>query len=193
MNSTTPTSSTTPMSPRWSLGWRCLVSLWLLYHAAGLLVSPASIPPSSQFVRNAWVFFGPYLQFMYMNQGHHFFAPDPGPSTLVSYEVERANGTTVSGRIPNLDIQPRLLYHRHFMLTESLGAYEGDERLQPLLVRALARQLCREHEGDAITLTKVTHMLPTMDWLRAGERIDDPSLYQEQPLGRFEWSDFSQP
>lgn len=187
-----PSVPTTPV--RWWKSpktWKVLVSLWLGYHFAGLIISPSSIPPSSQLVRNSWVYVGPYLQFLYMNQGHHFFAPDPGSSTLVRYTVEKADGTTMEGRIPNRQIFPRLLYHRHFMLTESIATYEEDQRIYPLLVRALARELCRENHGTAITMSRVTHLLPTKEWIRAGERIDDPSLYEEQPLGRFEWADFS--
>ena len=170
---------------------KALVSCWLCYHFAGLIISPASIPPSSDLVRSSWRFFGPYLQLLYMNQGHHFFAPDPGASTLVGYSVERPDGTTIEGRMPNHAIFPRLLYHRHFMLTESIAAHEDDERIHTLLVRALARELCREHGGNAITLSRITHLLPSTEWIRAGERIDDPTHYEEQPLGRFEWSDFS--
>lgn len=194
--SPTPTPpSAAPPSQRSGAGrrwWKSLVSLWLCYHFAGLIISPASIPPSSDLVRNSWRFFGPYLQLLSMNQGHHFFAPDPGASTLVGFTVEQPGGTTVEGRLPNREISPRLLYHRHFMLTESLATYEDDERIHSLLVRALARELCREHGGTAISLSRITHMLPSTEWIRAGERIDDPTLYEEQPLGRFEWSDFSE-
>ena len=188
-----PLSAASPgnRSGRGQLWWKGLVSLWLCYHFAGLIISPASIPPSSDLVRSSWRFFGPYLQLLYMNQGHHFFAPDPGASTLVRYTVELPGGNTVEGRLPNREISPRLLYHRHFMLTESIATFEDDERIHPLLVRALARELCREHGGTAISLSRITHLLPSQEWIRAGERIDDPTLYEEQPLGRFEWSDFS--
>lgn len=185
-----------PVETAWwkrSSTWKTLASVWIVYHFLGLFVSPSSIPPSSATVRNSWGLFGPYLQFMYMNHGHHFFAPDPGASTLVRYVVERPDGQTIEGKIPNRQIFPRLLYHRHFMLTESLASSEDNERVNQLLVRALARQLCRENGGAAITMSRVTHLLPTMEWIRAGERIDDPSLYEEQPLGRFEWADFSNP
>ena len=184
-----------PAGPQsdWKTWFKCVVSLWICYHLAGLVISPASIPPSSDLVRGSWPYVGPYLQFLSMNQGHHFFAPDPGPSTLIRYTVERANGTRVAGILPNRETFPRLLYHRHFMLTESVAALEEeDQRTHSLLVRALARELCQEHGGEAISLSRVTHLLPTPEWFRAGERIDDPSLYEVKPLGRFEWSDFSE-
>jgi hypothetical protein len=61
---------------------------------------------------------------MYLNHGYAFFAPDPGPNHLVDYKVEFADGRpAVSGRFPDLSKErPRLLYHRHFMLSEALNS-----------------------------------------------------------------------
>jgi hypothetical protein len=170
-----------------------VISVWLVYHLLGLIVAPASIPPSSELVQSSWVIFGPYLQVLNMNQGNHFFAPDPGASTIVRYKAERADGSIVEGQIPHRGISPRLMYHRHFMLTESLGATDvEDTRVRPLLVRAMARQLCRELDARAITLTQTVHLLPSMQWRRAGRSGEDPEMYQEIPLGRFLASDFEQ-
>lgn len=169
------------------------ISVWLAYHLVGLLVAPASIPPSSELVRSSWVLFGPYLQFLNMNQGNHFFAPDPGASTIVRYRAELPDGNIVTGQIPHRGISPRLMYHRHFMLTETLGSTdEFDTRVRPLLVRAMARQLCRELDAKAITLTQSLHLLPTMQWRRAGQNSEDPELFEDIPLGRFLATDFGQ-
>lgn len=128
-----------------------------------------------------------------MNHGYHFFAPEPGASTVVRYVATRSDGSVVTGQIPDRSQHiPRLLYHRHFMLTESLASADGsaDERLKPLLVSALARQIAREQRAESLVLTRVTHMLPTMQWIRAGQDLQHPDLFLEEPLGRFEWSDF---
>ena len=63
----------------------------------------------------------PYLQILYLNHGYQFFAPEPGESTLLAFEAERDDGTVVRGRIPDRTTWPRLLYHRHFMLTEHMS------------------------------------------------------------------------
>jgi hypothetical protein len=47
----------------------------------------------------------------------------------------------------------------------------------------MARELCREHHASRVTLSKVTHQLPTMEWIRAGGTLDDN--YTEEPLGTF--------
>lgn len=64
----------------------------------------------------------PYMAAMYLDHGYFFFAPNPGPSHLVRYKVEFADGRPpVEGMFPNrAEQQPRLMYHRHFMLAESL-------------------------------------------------------------------------
>lgn len=66
--------------------------------------------------------FRPYAQAAYLDHGYAFFAPDPGPSHLIKYKVDFEDGRpSVEGTFPNLKEQrPRLLYHRHFMLSEQL-------------------------------------------------------------------------
>lgn len=66
--------------------------------------------------------FRPYINAMYLNHGYAFFAPNPGPSHLVRYRIEFDDGREpIEGVFPDLKTQrPRLLYHRHFMLAESL-------------------------------------------------------------------------
>ncbi|MGE3408771.1 MAG: hypothetical protein AB7I37_18275 [Pirellulales bacterium] len=177
-----------PARARFKRPWlKLLVSLWLIYHLAGLVIAPASVRPSSDLVRSCWLAVGPYLQFLYLNHGFHFFAPDPGPATIVRYVVDRPDGTQVQGQIPDKrTMRPRLLYHRHFMLTEFLGNSDSmDPALRQLHTRALARQICQSHGGQSVSLSKVVHQLPDMEWRKAGLSLEDPQLYVEEPLGQF--------
>jgi hypothetical protein len=59
---------------------------------------------------------------MFLDHGYFFFAPNPGPSHLVHYKVEFADGREpLEGTFPSKsEHQPRLFYHRHFMLAEAL-------------------------------------------------------------------------
>ena len=100
---------------------RWAVNLWLVFHILAIIIAPASVDPSSDLVRSAWTLFQPYLQVLYLNHGYHYFAPEPSESTLLSFVAERDDGSVVNGRIPNFGIKPRLLYHRHFMLTEHMN------------------------------------------------------------------------
>ncbi|MFM7160201.1 MAG: hypothetical protein ACKO3P_07505 [Planctomycetaceae bacterium] len=177
-----------PAWPRWV---RCLVSSILLFHLAGLLVAPATVEPCPRVFQQIYPLFGWWLQLLNMNQGNHFFAPDPGPSTLVEYQLATADGTLIRGRIPDRATQPRLLYHRHFMLTESLGnTPEADRRDRRLIARAMARELLRQYQGRSIELTQLTHEIITPEESRAGVPLDVADSYLPRPLGRYEWADF---
>ena len=161
-----------------------LLNVWLVYHLAAIVIAPWSVPPSSRLVQNAWRGIGAYVQILFLNHGYHYFAPEPGNSTLVAYVLEMPDGRVETGRIPNRGIRPRLLYHRHFMLTEFLGS--GDDlapEVRSELIRSMARELCREHQARRVTLSKVTHRLPSMERIRAGGTLDDN--YTEEPLGSF--------
>ncbi len=162
-----------------------LVNLWLVYHLVAIILAPWSVPPASRLVQNCWRAVGAYDQIFFLNHGYHYFAPEPGNSTLLSYVLEMPDGSLRTGRIPNRDIHPRLLYHRHFMLTEYLASDDLSPQLRTELVKAMARELCRENQASRVTLSRVTHRLPTMEFIRAGGALDDPESYTEEPLGTF--------
>ena len=131
--------------PRWP---RRLITIWLLYHVLAITAPPLVVPPTSRLLRNVSQVFRPYLQAFYLNHGFHFFAPEPGDSTLVAFTVERENGTTIDGIMPHRRIWPRLLYHRHLMLTESLS-YIPDE-LREAWHESYARCITRKHDGRKV-------------------------------------------
>ena len=176
-------------------GWRtwtkAILSVALVYHIAAIVIAPASIPPSSELIRGSWRYVGPYLQFLYLNHGFHFFAPDPGAATIVRYVAELPDGTERTGQVPNKrTMWPRLLYHRHFMLTEYLATSDSmDPRVQPLVIRALARAIGQREGAQAVSLSRLAHLLPDMEAVRSGITLEDSRLYEEQPLGRFECKD----
>ena len=61
-----------------------------------------------------------YLDALYMNQGHSFFAPDVGPGHLIRYQLLDQSGHEIEqGDFPSRkEHWPRLLYHRYFMLAD---------------------------------------------------------------------------
>jgi hypothetical protein len=164
-----------------------LVNIWLVYHLAAIVLAPWVVPPSSRLVQNAWRGVGRYDQVLFLNHGYHYFAPEPGNSTLLGYTLEMPDGHVETGRIPNREIRPRLFYHRHFMLTEALGSSDAllDPDAKKELIHAMARELCTLHGARRVTLSRFTHRLPSMEWVRAGGSLDDPSSYIEEPLGTF--------
>jgi hypothetical protein len=166
---------------------RWAINLWLLFHLAGIIIAPASVSPSSPLIQTVWLAFQPYLQLLYLNNGYHFFAPEPGESTLLTFKAERADGTSIEGRIPNRQIVPRLLYHRHFMLTEQMNS--GPPDLEKPWYRSYAEHIAHKYGAKKVTLTRQLHFLPTMDMVRSGISLHNPESFQNQPLGEFECGD----
>lgn len=169
------------------VGWTSL-NMWLVYHLLAIVIAPLSVPPTSTIYQTAWIPVGPYLSVLYLNHGYHYFAPEPGDATLLGYTLEFADGRSESGRLPNRGIEPRLLYHRHFMLTEQMQVFNDDidAQLQEKWCRTYALALGRKYGAAKVTLSKVRHRVPTMERVRGGGKLDDSDLYTEEPLGTWE-------
>ncbi len=111
------------------LAWRIGLSGLLLFHLAAVFLAPFQFAcrvgngSSSPLADGLIYAFRPYIGALYLDHGYFFFAPNPGPSHLVDYRVEFADGRpAVTGRFPDLKKQqPRLKYHRHFMIAEALN------------------------------------------------------------------------
>ena len=99
---------------------RWAVNCWLVFHLCAIIIAPASVAPSSEVIESAWSVFQPYLEFMYLNHGHHFFAPEPAASTLISFAPNAPTARPSPVTSPTAKPCLACLYHRHFMLTEHL-------------------------------------------------------------------------
>ncbi len=180
---TAPVSSPNPSPGRQRL-IRLAISFWLVYHVSAIVIAPASVSPASSLVQSVWLVFRPYLQLLYLNNGYHFFAPEPAESTLLAYKAEREDGTVIEGRIPNRQIVPRLLYHRHFMLTEQMNS--GPPDLEEPWYRSYAEHIGHKYGARKVTLTRQLHYLPTMEMVRGGISLHNPESFENQPLGEFQ-------
>jgi hypothetical protein len=107
--------------PPWLKG---LASALIAFHLTAVVWGPLAFAcMGSPLTDSVFGVLRPYIDALYLNHGYSFFAPDVGPSRLLRYKVEFADSREpVVGVIPNLATErPRLLYHRHFMLTEQLS------------------------------------------------------------------------
>ena len=185
---------------RWSALARALASLLLAWHLLALLVWPLSIPQSilGDALRPIY---RPYLEAAYLTHGYKFFGPDPGPSHLIRYDVERADGAHVKGVFPDLKQHwPRLYYHRHFMLSEFVNSLPPGANFDPRLpwerrplsaaekvyVRSYADHLLAVNDGRSVSLELVEHLIPEPDDVVQGMKLDDARLYRVRPLGTFD-------
>jgi hypothetical protein len=178
----TPEHAPPPQRPKVRL-LRGAVSLWLAFHLAAIVIAPAAVAPSSDLIREAKELFQPYLDLFYLDHGYHFFAPEPSESTLLAFMAERADGTVFRGRIPDRQTQPRLLYHRYFMLTEHMR--DAPEELKRLWHDSYAQHLGWKYGARRVNLVEQTHNLPTMERVRNGGLLTDPESYEDRPLGEF--------
>lgn len=191
----------------WSGAVRGWVSLLLLIHVTALFVGPwASPPPSSYLSQQAEKLYEPYLRALFLkDHGYRFFAPNPGASHLVRYELLDAAGNKVGeGRFPNLDVHwPRLLYHRHFMISESLNnvtsipeqappldapaevraSYANAARLRDAYFESIGRFLVENNDVAQVKLFLVEHAIPHPLDVAEGMPLSDPSLYKEREVG----------
>lgn len=166
---------------------RRIVSVGLIFHLTALVIAPLAVAPTSPLWQRTWVVFRPYLEGMNLNHGNHFFAPDPGPSHLVHYELRFENGHVERGIFPNAQQQqPRLRYHRHFMLSEFLNNLAIDDSRRELfdaVTHSYAEHLLHEHHAAEVTLALRRHYVPGPQHISSGKRLDDLSLFAERPLG----------
>lgn len=169
-------------------GWvRRLATIAIVLHLTAVVVPPLSVAPSSMLASDAFVLLRPYIDLVFLDHGYRFFAPEPGPSHLVRYELEMADGTEREGVLPNLDEHwPRLLYHRHFMLTEfinNLSAMRPD--VERAYARSYARHLMYKTGATRVRLYLRRHQIPEPQQILEGISPTDPRFYEERVLGTF--------
>jgi len=200
----------------WSSGKKLLISTIVLLHLFAVFAAPCASPPPASYAWN-WLagradgkggLLTPYLQAAYLNHGYRFFAPNPGPSHIVRYEVDVDFGTTIKGQFPDPDEYfPRLLYHRMFMVSETAfnlassvselpapGSLTEAEQLEfdkqlaasDELAKSICRRLLKDHGGTRVRLFMRTHEIPFPDDVAAGQQLDDPSLFHQ-----FAWRTYS--
>jgi hypothetical protein len=102
-------------------------------HFTGICSAALSAPPAPWAVQQVWIrIFRPYLEFMYLNNAYHFYAPDPSFSSYLWFRVIfTAPDGSEHGlwyKVPQLDEKGRikhpvaLEYQRYLSLTESVAA-----------------------------------------------------------------------
>jgi hypothetical protein len=106
----------------WSTSKRTIASILLAAYLAIVLIGPLSNPVASpHFSAPLAAKIAPLHRILFLGHGYRFFAPDPGPSHRVIYRGLRADGSKFEGHFPDRNNHwPRLLYHRWFMLSETL-------------------------------------------------------------------------
>jgi hypothetical protein len=108
---------------------RLELSLLVLFHFGGICTATLAQTPSPWLVTQIWTrIYRPYLEFMYLNNAYHFYAPDPGPSHYawlrLIYEGPDGQEVGVWEKVPRVDGNGKaqhtvaLEYQRYIALTE---------------------------------------------------------------------------
>lgn len=114
---------------------RLVLSFAFVLHFVGICTACMSAPPAPWLVQQTWVrVFRPYLEFMYLNNAYHFYAPEPGPSTYLWFRLiytdDNLNEFGWWFKVPNIDEKGRhhhavaLEYQRYLALCESTAPYD---------------------------------------------------------------------
>ena len=106
----------------WSKLKRRLVSLAIVAFLFVLIIGPLSNPVASPYLSGPIAEkISPIQRALFLGHGYRFFGPDPGPGHLLVYQGQRADGSQFEGVFPDSNNHwPRLLYHRWFMLSETV-------------------------------------------------------------------------
>ncbi|GIW99427.1 MAG: hypothetical protein KatS3mg111_2760 [Pirellulaceae bacterium] len=176
-------SGSSLMAPR----LRVFLSLAVMAHLIAVVAeplrfftrSPRGVSPVANAARE-WL--APYVEFAYLSHGYFFFAPEPGPSHLIDFHLVFEDGEAAVVRYPDRHAQwPRLLYHRHFMLTENLNqlwvppwqevspppaaeildSWKRDRQRYELVRDSLARHVAWKFDADVVAVERIEHILPS--------------------------------
>ncbi|QDT09000.1 hypothetical protein [Planctomycetes bacterium K23_9] len=181
---------------------RSLISVLIIVHLLAVALPPMMFQSGgSAIVTTLLRPLRAYTEFLYLDRGYAFFAPDPGPSHLIDAAVTQSDGQRTETRYPDREQQwPRLLYHRHFMLAEFLTEiYQppGPPRELAQIDRPAAEQWVRlraryehvrqslvdhlrtQNDRKPVAIRRVEHLIPSAAEFHAGDfALNDPLLYE---------------
>jgi len=213
--STTSDSETSPAtspemtssSTSWSPKFRLLVSFLVILHVTAVFAEPFRFftrssqrlhSPDAGLIRG-WL--SPYIDFAYLHHGYFFFAPNPGPSHLISAQLGPAKPPHKPREvvIPDKTTQwPRLYYHRHFMLSEFLHnsfappeqpieattdpyimeRWKIDRGLYIAISDSIKNHFKKTENVTEVEIRRVEHLLPNdIQVYQEKWKLTDPRLY----------------
>lgn len=168
---------------------RVLISIVIVWHFTAIFLAALCIPESSPLVYDLaqkrpmqW-----YLDALFLNQGHSFFAPDVGPGHLIRYELfDQGGRPSGDGDLPSLkEHWPRLRYHRHLMLADQspMGDDPHEQAWARTYLEAYARQVLRDNpQAQAVRLRHYAHW-PLFQELEVDAR--NPDIGRERAYQAF--------
>ena len=163
------------------------VNLLLIWHVFAIAISPSSMPPASPLLADASNVARPYNQALFLNHGYHYFAPNPGSSSLMEFQSVSQGDIPKLETIPDVDSYfPRLRYHRFFMLAENVWAFGDDAQRE--FIEGYARHFSQKMKSESVSVISVSHDPAAMRRIVAGGDLKHPTSYLREPLADFQFA-----
>ncbi|MFO0951063.1 MAG: hypothetical protein U0835_07915 [Isosphaeraceae bacterium] len=166
-------------------GWaRGLVTFALAVHLTAVLSGALAAPPSSLLERGTAELFRWYHDLVDQGYAYRYYAPEPGPTPVVTARVQFADGRAEEViRLPERGLFPRLRYQRQLALANHLTDDWREARratgdgANSVFARSFARHVARIRPGaSTVTLYTQTHLIPDpaeiREALEHGNRVD---------------------
>ena len=97
----------------WPSWQKRVVTAILAFHFVAILAGAFAAPPSSSLEQALATAFAPYHQVVDQGYSYRYFAPEPGPTAIVTATIEYADGRPEEVvRLPTRKVLPRLRYQR---------------------------------------------------------------------------------
>lgn len=194
-------------TPMWSGKWRLVLSIAVIIHVTAVFAEPfrfftrssqRAFSPDAGYIRS-WL--SAYIDFAYLHHGYFFFAPNPGPSHLISAQIGKVTPPSQPKEIviPDKTVQwPRLYYHRHFMLSEFLHnsfapperpaeaafdpvidqQWRRDRELYVAVKASIENHFRVREKTEDILIRRIEHALPNdIQVYQEKWKLNDPRLY----------------
>lgn len=194
-------------TPTLSGKWRLVLSIAVIIHVTAVFAEPfrfftrssqRAFSPDAGYIRS-WL--SAYIDFAYLHHGYFFFAPNPGPSHLISAQIGKVTPPSQPKEIviPDKTVQwPRLYYHRHFMLSEFLHnsfapperpaeaafdpvidqQWRRDRELYVAVKASIENHFRVREKTEDILIRRIEHALPNdIQVYQEKWKLNDPRLY----------------
>lgn len=145
--------------------------------------------------------FRPYLGVLFLSSAYQFFAPDPGPNSLVWFRVRYEDGTVRWREWPRrTDYPTGMSYKKMTSLAHLAISTEPHPEIPDTLVltdesriclASYVRHISQDFSGDydspvaQVEIYRVYHFFLMPGEIREGWNYDDPRLYEVELLGAF--------
>jgi hypothetical protein len=179
---------------------RWTVSVLVALHFSAILHATLAAPPYPWLIGQMWTrIYRPYLEFMYLNNAYHFYAPEPGPASYLwcrlIYEDKDGKQTGDWFKVPKVDDKTgqhqhsvALEYQRHISMTANIDYVEPtafiNEVTRELVPFYVERQRCAQLQ-PIVGKTTPSLIVPFHQALAVTQQYAKPNGYARQLISSY--------